>query len=62
LGRVFNADDTAAEGSNAVAVISDRYWRENLSADPDIVGRPITINGASFVVVGVMPPRFYGVT
>ena len=62
MGRVFTADDTAIDGSSAVAVISYRYWQENLSADPNVVGRSLTINGTSFVVVGVMPASFYGVT
>ncbi len=62
VGRVFTADDTATEGRNAVAVVSYRYWRENLSADPNVVGRSLTVNGTSFAVVGVMPPSFYGVT
>jgi predicted permease len=61
MGRALNAGDTATEGSNAVAVISYRYWLENLSADPNAVGRSITINGKSFMVVGVMPRAFYGV-
>jgi predicted permease len=61
LGRVFSADDTATEGQNAVAVISHRYWRENLSADPGVIGRSIAINGTSFTVIGVMPAAFYGV-
>lgn len=62
MGRVFTAGDTATEGSNAVAVISYRYWQENLSADPNAIGRSLTIDGTSFVVVGVMPSSFYGVT
>ena len=62
LGRVFTADDTAAEGRSAVAVISYRYWKEELSADPAVIGRVIAINGTSFEVVGVMPASFYGVT
>jgi predicted permease len=61
VGRVLNPDDAATEGRNAVAVVSFRYWQENLSADPRVVGRPITINGTSFVVIGVMPASFYGV-
>ncbi len=61
MGRVFNPDDTATEGRNAVAVISHRYWRENLSADPSVIGRTIAINGTSFIVIGVMPTAFYGV-
>jgi predicted permease len=61
MGRVFNPDDTATEGRDSVAIISHRYWRENLSADPGVIGRSITINGAPFVVIGVMPATFYGV-
>ncbi len=61
LGRVFTSEDTATEGSNAVVVISHRYWLENLSADPGVIGRSISINGSSFVVIGVMPAGFYGV-
>jgi predicted permease len=61
MGRAFNADDTAEEGRNAVAVISHRYWRENLAADPNAIGRAISINGTAFVVIGVMPASFYGV-
>lgn len=62
MGRVFTPDDSASEGSKAVAVISYRYWHENLSSDPGVVGSPVTINGTSFLVVGVMPSSFYGVT
>jgi predicted permease len=61
IGRVFNPDDTATVGRNPVAVISYRYWKENLSADPGIVGRSIAINGTSFTVIGVMPASFYGI-
>ncbi len=61
MGRVFNEADTTTEGGNAVVVLSHRYWQEDLSADPNVVGRSITINGTSFVVVGVMPAKFYGV-
>jgi len=61
MGRALTAADTATEGSDAVAVISHRYWQENLSADPGVIGRSITINGTSFTVVGVMPASFYGV-
>ena len=61
MGRVFNQDDTATEGRNPIAVISHRYWRENLSADPGVIGRSITVNGTSLIVIGVMPATFYGV-
>ena len=61
MGRGFTAADTAVEGQNAVAVISHRYWRQELSADPAVIGRPIVVNGIAFTVIGVMPANFYGV-
>src|SRR5687767_9915798 len=42
-------------GRPAVAVISDALWRERFGADPAVVGRSITLNGAAFTVVGVLP-------
>ena len=61
LGRALSPDDTRAPGSNAVTVISYRYWQQELSADPAVLGRTLNINGTLFTVVGVMPASFYGV-
>jgi len=61
LGRAINANDTIAAGRNPVAVISYSYWQRALSADPAVIGRPLTINGSLFTVIGVMPANFYGV-
>jgi putative ABC transport system permease protein len=55
LGRVFRSDESES-GKNKVAILSDRLWRERFSADPDIVGKTITLDGASWIVVGVAPP------
>jgi len=54
LGREF---DRAAEipGNGLQAVISDRLWRTRFGADPNIIGRKITLNMQPFTVVGVMP-------
>ena len=61
MGRAFNADDTAVAERNPIAVISHRYWQQELAADPGVVGRSITVNGTAFTVIGVMPTKFYGV-
>ncbi|MGB6193989.1 MAG: ADOP family duplicated permease, partial [Terracidiphilus sp.] len=62
LGRGLTASDTAVEGGNAVAVISHRYWQQELDADAKVIGRVLKVNGTAFTVVGVMPAGFYGVT
>jgi predicted permease len=54
LGRGLTRDDENRERP-AVAVISDRLWRERLNGDPSAVGRPVTLNGTPYIVVGVLP-------
>ena len=62
LGRVFVPPDAEAPGRGTVAVISYRFWQQNLSGRPDAVGRTLDINDAPFTVIGVMPANFYGVS
>ena len=53
-GRVFGpAEDRA--GTELVAVVSERLWRNRFGADPALVGRSIILNGQSHVVIGIMP-------
>jgi putative ABC transport system permease protein len=57
LGRVFTAaEDTPA--NHRVAVLGNGFWRRRFGADPAIVGRSLTLDGESYTVVGVAPPRF----
>ena len=57
LGRTLVASDDA-EGSQNVAVLSDRLWRRRYHADPAAIGRSITISDEAYTIVGVMPPDF----
>src|SRR6185503_10347864 len=58
LGRFFS-DDEAREGANAVAVLSDRGWRQHFNADPAVVGRGLLVDGKPYQIVGVARPGFY---
>jgi macrolide transport system ATP-binding/permease protein len=60
LGREFLADEDAAPGRDAVAVISDGLWLGEFNRDPGVLGREIHINGVGFKVIGVAPPKFHG--
>jgi hypothetical protein len=40
------------------AVLSDGLWRRRFGADPEVVGKPLTLDGGSWRVAGVMPPGF----
>ena len=54
LGREF---DQAAElpGNGLQVILSNRLWRTRFGADPNVIGRKITINMQPYTVVGVMP-------
>jgi putative ABC transport system permease protein len=56
LGRDFTPQEDAP--GVAVAIISDRLWRQRFGADPAIVNRTIMLNGRANLVAGVMPPGF----
>jgi putative ABC transport system permease protein len=56
-GRVFSLADHQ-EGAAAVVVISDRYWRSRLNADPRVLGKEVRIGTLPLSIVGVMPASF----
>ena len=61
LGRVFlPAEYGDKPGAFPIAVVSDRYWRSHLNADPAIVGKTIRINQHELTIVGVAPASFHG--
>ena len=57
LGRTFQKGEDQP-GGNRVVVLSDGLWRKNFGADPNLVGRNISIGGENFSVIGIMPPQF----
>lgn len=58
LGRCFAPGEDAPGRENEV-VISHGFWEKYLSSDPGVIGRTLTINGASSTIIGVMPADFY---
>ena len=56
-GRTF-ANDEGRGGSDRLAIISDAFWRERLRAPVDITAVEVTLGGAKYRVIGVMPAAF----
>ncbi len=57
LGRDF-AEIEDHPGANRVVILSDALWRRRFGADSSIVGRSISLDGAPYLVAGVMPATF----
>jgi putative ABC transport system permease protein len=57
-GRVFLADEDVP-GRDHVVLISNELWQRRYAADPQMVGRTISIDGVAHQVVGVLPASFH---
>jgi putative ABC transport system permease protein len=57
MGRNFDSSEARQGGANVV-ILSDEIWRERFGGDPAILGRSITVSGAPYDVIGVLPRNF----
>ncbi len=60
LGRAFLPEEDQLEG-NRVALLSYEYWQRRFAADPQVIGRTLTMDTfgrRDYTVVGVMQPGF----
>jgi putative ABC transport system permease protein len=61
-GRTLTADDAKEDAGAPPTVLSYGFWQRRFASDVHVVGRGITLRGHKFVVVGVMPRTFNGIT
>lgn len=59
LGRPISAGDDQI-GAQPVVVIADSLWHSAFGGRPDVLGKPIKINGELFTIVGVTERHFTG--
>ena len=57
LGRTLELQDDG-KGAARVVVLGEGLWRDQLGADPSIVGKTLQLDSEAFTVVGVMPNDF----
>lgn len=60
VGRTLAESDDSVSDPQPVTVISSDLWRRRFGADPNIVGRKVSLNDFPFTVVGVMAEGFIG--
>jgi len=57
LGRTFR-DDENEPGRDRVVLLSEDVWRKLYAADPQILGKTLTIKSKVYTIIGVMPRGF----
>ena len=58
LGRLLTAQESSPGGARSV-VISDELFHRRFAGDPRVLGKTLGTFGASYTIVGVMPPDFH---
>ena len=53
-GRIFSEDEDKI-GANRVVIIGEKLWRRRFNADPQLVGRTVTLSGNNYTVIGILP-------
>ncbi len=59
IGRNFTDDESRQKvGSPEAVILSHALWQRHFNADPNIIGRKLTLNSNPVTVIGVMPASF----
>jgi putative ABC transport system permease protein len=58
LGHLFTAAEDV-KGSDHVVILTDTFFKTRYRGDPAALGRSLTLDGAAYTIVGVLPPRFH---
>jgi predicted permease len=52
-GRTFTVDEDRPNGGHVV-VLSEGYWKRRFAGDATVVGRTLSLNGESYLVLGIL--------
>lgn len=56
-GREFLPEEDLPNAAKVV-ILSHGLWKRRLGGDPGLIGKPVTLNGEPYTVVGIMPADF----
>jgi predicted permease len=60
-GRFFTAEEAHPVSGARLVVVGHAFWLRQFNGDPAVVGRPLTVKGLPYEIVGVAPRGFRGV-
>jgi putative ABC transport system permease protein len=58
IGRGFSPAEYQP-GHSQVAVLSHSLWQRRFAGEPNVIGKPIAVDGKSLEIIGVMPVDFH---
>jgi predicted permease len=62
LGRTFLPSEDTTPGGNNVVLLGYEWWRQRFHGDRTILGKSFELNQVSYVVIGVLPRGFQGMS
>src|SRR5690349_15133424 len=57
MGRRLDQTDEN-DAAQPVVMLSYGLWQRRFGGDPNVVGRPLVLNGSTYTIVGVLPRNF----
>ena len=57
LGRTFLPDDDVP-GAAPVVILGGGYWQREFGGSASAIGKSLTLNGTSYLIIGVIPAAF----
>ncbi|MDA2929200.1 ABC transporter permease [Acidobacteria bacterium AH-259-O06] len=57
LGRSFSPEEDRP-GHESVVILNYPLWQRQFGADPNVVGRTVSLDGTTHTIIGVMPASF----
>lgn len=58
LGRALEPGDDKP-GSPRVVIMSTGLWQRRFGSDTSLIGKPLNLNGVTYMLVGVLPANFF---
>jgi len=58
LGRAFLPEEYEP-GKGQVVILGHEFWQRRFNSDPKLIGQTLTLDGAPYTVVGIMPTGIY---
>jgi predicted permease len=57
LGRTFTQDEECV-GAAPVVLLASHFWKRKFASAPDVLGKPLALNGKAYTIIGVIPASF----